>query len=510
MTFFIIPTCSSGENRLTFGGDEDFPPYSFMEGDTPSGFAVDLAKVLADAMDRDIDIKLMPQDELMRELENDRIDGLIGTPVTEEMKRSADFSLKITALDYAIFVPAEDDYIKDTRSLEGRIVAVPRGGICPGDVKKNLKIDIIEAASVPEALEMVKTGVADVAICEKHAAFHFIRKNDIQGLKIVGSPVVDLFEYALAVKKGREPLLQEIDKVLAGLGEDGTIHTLKRKWFGITIDPTFPWKKVSMIIGAISGVLILLLAGLWVTSLNAAVEIKTHEIRMISRKMQEKDKLAVIGKLAGQIAHELKNPLSIINGSVFLLRRDGSKDPVIFEKRLSTLENKVRLIENILDSILSASSIKTGTAATISVRKCFDEVISDIEVPAGINIRASVTNEDRLHVFMDFHQLYSIFRNLIQNSIQAMGEKGTITAEFSSPAEKRKVTVRISDNGPGLKNISSEHIFDLFSSTRESGSGLGLPISKSIAETNGGTLYLESTGHNGTSFVMELPCSDII
>jgi len=265
-----------------------------------------------------------------------------------------------------------------------------------------------------------------------------------------------------------------------------------------------------MVLGGIMGILFFLMAGLWATSLNAAVKIKTREIKILARKMQEKDKLAVLGKLAGQIAHELRTPLSIINNSVFLMRREGFDNKEKFEKRLGLLEDKVKLTSNILESILSYSRVKADIATTISIKECIEEAISDMDLPAGIRRNITFTDDERLHVFMDFHQLYSIFRNLMLNAVQAMGAKGELTVAVSAPKEEAAVIIRVADTGPGLTGITSEQIFSLFSSTKITGTGLGLPISKSIAETNGGTLYLESTSKSGTAFIVKLPSSEIV
>lgn len=501
---------SPAEEPLVFAGNEDFPPYSFMDGDSPSGFALDLIRALSAAMNRDIVVTLTHPREYMLDLKNGIVNGLIGEPVLEELKKHVDYSRPVTKLDYAIFVLDTNTYVTDLKSLEGKVVSAPRGCICLEALKKNRKIKVTETGTSAEALEKVKTGEVTAAICEKNTAFYHIKQKDIKDLKIVGSPVGNFYEYSLGVKKGDKDLLQDINRALIMLENNGTLGQLRRKWFGVALETHFPWKRVSMMMGGIMGILLLMMSGLWVISLNAAVDAKTREIRLMSRKMREKDKLAVLGKLAGQIAHELRTPLSIMNNSLFLMRRDGYEDKEKFEKKLALLEDKIRLTSNVLESILSYSRGRSEAAATISVKECLLRVIGDMDIHPGISADIKFSNEERLHVFMDFHQLYSILRNLILNAVQAMGTKGIITVAVSAPEEAKNVVIRISDTGPGLTGISSDHIFDLFSSTKVMGTGLGLPIAKSIADTNDGSLRLESTGAAGTTFVVELPCSEMI
>ena len=264
---------------------------------------------------------------------------------------------------------------------------------------------------------------------------------------------------------------------------------------------------MSMVIGGIMGVLILLMGLLWVTSLNAAVKMKTHQIQNMAHTLVEKDKLAVLGKLAGQIAHELRTPLSIINNSVYLLRKEGSLDKTLFDKRLNTLEDKVKLSSNILESILSYSRVKAEMATNVSMKHCVEEVIKDVQIPDGINVDVSFKDEENLFVFMDFHQLYSVIRNLVLNATQAIGEDGYISVETFTSNDGKTVNVRVYDTGPGIETDAQDKIFDLFYSTKITGTGLGLPISKSIIETNGGQLYLEGSEKGGTCFILKLPSS---
>ena len=88
-----------------------------------------------------------------------------------------------------------------------------------------------------------------------------------------------------------------------------------------------------------------------------------------------------------------------------------------------------------------------------------------------------------------------------------MGEAGYITIETFTSNDGKTVNVRVYDTGPGIETDDQGKIFDLFYSTKITGTGLGLPISKSIIETNGGQLYLEGSEKGGTCFILKLPSS---
>jgi len=493
------------DKPLVFAGNDEFAPYSSLKNGDPEGFSVDLIKILSATINKDIVIKLMPWDRCISELKNRKINGIIGAPIYKEREPFIDYSAPVAKIDFAIFVEATNSYVHSVESLEGMVVAVPRESLIINTLQKEKRITIMQTASVLEALYKLKNREVTAVIAEKNVALYYIQQKNIEGLKMVGAPVGPDYEYALAIKEGDAQLLDEIDRGITILKENGTLEKLKRKWFGLRLAAPFPWKMVTLITSGITGIFIILAGILWMVSLNATVKAKTEQIQLMSQKMVEKDKLAVLGKLAGQIAHELRTPLSIINNSVFLLRKEGSRNKELFEKRLRILEEKIKLSSNILESILSYSRVKAEVASTISVKECVEEVLKDMDIPESIGAEVNFEKEELLTVFMDFHQLYSVIRNVVLNALQAMGKTGKLTIT-SFPSDKdTKVNIRICDTGPGIAESARNKVFNLFYSTKITGTGLGLPISKSIIEANEGDLFLGETGKTGTCFTIQLP-----
>ena len=139
------------------------------------------------------------------------------------------------------------------------------------------------------------------------------------------------------------------------------------------------------------------------------------------------------------------------------------------------------------------------------MKECAGEALKDMETPEGIKINVFFEEEDHLLVFMDFHQLYSVIRNLSLNSIQAMNSKGALTITVFPSDSHTKINIRICDTGPGIPKEKQDKIFNLFYTSKITGTGLGLSIAKSIIDANGGQLYLEKTDSNGTCFMITLP-----
>lgn len=507
---FKYPGTKRTDNTLIFAGDESFAPYSYYnEKNMPAGFSVDLIKILSSKVysfyGKNIQIKLLPGDDCIKSLEEGNIDGIIGLPAKPEHPDFINYTQPVSEIEFAIFVNSDNTYVNSINSLEGTLVAVHKESHVFPELIKNGKIQVIKTKTVLEALKMLKNKEVTAIIAEKNVALFYIQTNKIRGLKYIGASVGSIYEYCMAVKENNVKLLKDLNLGIESLKENGMLLRLQRKWFGLNVLEPFPWKQAIVILAAVMGSITIILVILWVFSLNATVKAKTRQIQIMSENMVEKHKLAVLGKLAAQIAHELRTPLSIIHNSVFLLRKEGSNDRVLFEKRLDMLEEKIKLTSNILESILSYSRVKADLAKMISVKDCIEETLKDIEIPEGINLELEILDEDLLYVFMDFHQLYSVFRNLVLNSIQAMPYSGTIKIKVSASEDKKTIITKICDTGMGISESTRQKIFNLFYTSKITGTGLGLPISKSIVETNDGKLYLEKTSKKGTCFAIELP-----
>lgn len=503
----VFAKTDSRKEQYVFAGHDEYAPYSFNSEGEPAGFSVDLVKILAATVNRNIKIELMDWTSCLKELRSGKVDGIIGAPVDSYGIDYMDYSTPISENEYAIFVDINNRYVTSLKSLEGTLVGLHTNCPITKLIKKDGRIATIETENIPELFDKLRNREITAVILEKNVGLYYIQEAKITDLKIAGAPVGEKYPYALAVRKDLSSLRETLNKGITTLKNNKTLKKLNRKWFGLRIVEPFPWKMFAMILGGITGIILMMMASIWMVSLNATVAAKTRQIQLMSQKMVEKDKLAVLGKLAGQIAHELRTPLSIINNSVFLLRKEGSDNREIFEKRLRVLEEKIKLSSNILESILSYSRVKADVAKTISVKECLEEVMKDLEAPEEIIKEVSFEKESFLMVFMDFHQLYSVMRNMCLNAIQAMGKKGTLLVKAYPSGDGEMVNISICDTGPGIVESVQNKIFNLFYSTKITGTGLGLPISKSIIEANGGKLYLEKTDNKGTCFVIKLPSS---
>jgi signal transduction histidine kinase len=221
--------------------------------------------------------------------------------------------------------------------------------------------------------------------------------------------------------------------------------------------------------------------------------------------------MATMGRLSAGVAHEINNPLAIINEKAGLL-----KDLITMEKDLPH-DKTVEIVDSILSSIKRCSAIThslLGFAKHIDVKYQqidLELVINEVLLFVGkeaeyrsisINIKVQ---ENLTPIESDVGQLEQVFLNIINNAFEAVDEFGQIDIELFSE-EPDFMSVRVVDDGHGISEENLKHIFDPFFSTKgEKGAGLGLSITYGIVEKLGGKLDVESVKGEGSRFTVTLP-----
>ena len=258
-----------------------------------------------------------------------------------------------------------------------------------------------------------------------------------------------------------------------------------------------------------------------VAILMAGAAIVTHLVNRIYEadrrrvavlhKIQYTNKMATIGRLSAGVAHEINNPLAIINEQAGLL-----KDMVSMGKDLPR-QKTVEIVNSILTSIERCSAI---THSLLGFAKHIDVKIQQIDLARVINevllfvgkeseyrsISINVkVQENLIPIESDVGQLEQVFLNIINNAFEAVDDGGEIDIELFSE-DSGSISVRIADDGHGISEENLKHIFDPFFSTKgEKGAGLGLSITYGIVQKLGGRLDVESKKGVGSRFTVTLP-----
>ena len=240
------------------------------------------------------------------------------------------------------------------------------------------------------------------------------------------------------------------------------------------------------------------------------------ELRRMEEQVRRMDRLAVVGELAAGIAHEIKNPLASLSGSIQVLKDELHLAPVYRRLMDIVLREAERLNALVYEFLLFSKPAK-AVEGSVDVNQVINDTLvvlqNSPEMAKMIEIRKSLTEDVRIRI--DPQQLQQVIWNLMLNAVQEMKGGGTLsiattvhTATDGSEGEKRFGRVSISDTGPGILPENQDKIFDPFFTSKETGTGLGLTIVHRIVENYHGKIFLRSDRQNGTTFVLDFPLTE--
>ena len=229
------------------------------------------------------------------------------------------------------------------------------------------------------------------------------------------------------------------------------------------------------------------------------------QIRALEETARRQDRLAAIGRMAASIAHEIRNPLAAMRGSIQMLRADmegESAQTELMEIILRESDRLNRIISDFLSYARPRSIIRSRTDVGNLLRETFTLMRHSPEVTDQQKLEEQLPDEPLL-AEVDAEQLRQVFWNLARNALQAMPAAGTLRAEIGRNSNGR-LRITFADTGCGMSPEQVERLFEPFSSTT-GGSGLGLSIVYQIIRDHGGTINARSREGQGTTIMIELP-----
>jgi len=221
------------------------------------------------------------------------------------------------------------------------------------------------------------------------------------------------------------------------------------------------------------------------------------------------EKLTTVGKLAAEIAHQLKNPLGIINNAAFVLQRYAKTAKEMTDEtrqQLQIIRDEVNRSDRIISELMDYSRLSEIRIERIEMNDVIDGALErcfpHAQAP-DLKIKRRFT-DSLPPLFVQRYQLEECFVNLFRNAIDAMplGGEITVTTSYRPP---RFIQVEVEDTGIGIPKEKLARVFEPFYTTKEGGSGMGLPIVKHVVETYGGTVEVSSREGKGTKFVLSFP-----
>ncbi len=236
--------------------------------------------------------------------------------------------------------------------------------------------------------------------------------------------------------------------------------------------------------------------------LEGMVEERTKELREAQEQLIRREKLAVLGQLAGGVSHELRGPLgAITTAAYFLDNAMEGPDPEV-KRMLAIIMRQVRTSERIIRSLLDFARTKVPVRQAMDVNAVVQEALSRTAVPENVEV-VSQLDEELPTIPADPDQLGHAFGNIILNAVQAMPDGGHLVVETALRAEW--VAVSFTDTGVGISKENLGKLFEPLFTTKAQGIGLGLAVTRTLVEEHGGAIEVQSEEGQGSTFTVRLP-----
>jgi len=241
---------------------------------------------------------------------------------------------------------------------------------------------------------------------------------------------------------------------------------------------------------------------------------RLRESRQLQERLNEAEKLSLLGRFAGTVAHEVRNSLNFINLSIDQTRAKhlgvgtaGARD---IERNLSRVKDEVLRLNDLVNDFLAAGRQSPPELAPCDLRAVVEEAVALVEKQAHTqDISISVDLPPALpHLQADARQMKTCFLNILTNAVQAMPQGGKIHVSasiLSSNGNPGRLQLCFADTGPGIPPEDRERIFAPYFSTKATGFGLGLAITRKFVEEHGGRIFAAEAASRGTLMVVELP-----
>jgi signal transduction histidine kinase len=390
--------------------------------------------------------------------------------------------------------------------------------------KSNNEVRLYRVERTLDGLELAALGGVDAMVSDIASVTFLIRKHGFSNLRIIHGKEFDRnLELSFAIRNDWPELQTILEKALASLTFEEK-EAIRAKWMTLEVagfwrNPVF-WYST---LGAVA-LLLLLLSGtmVWNRMLKQRVELRTRELQSAQMKLIQAEKMESIGRLAAGVAHEVKNPLAIIQMGADFLSQELPNDKTTGEV-IKDIDDAVHRADTVIRGLLDFSRDKKleRTAGSIN------EVITSSLRLVGHEMRQRQIEVKTLladhlpQLELDTSKLQQVFINLFMNAAHAMERDGVLRvttqlktlndeADLSRDNENRfkqgetVLWVEVRDTGPGIIDKDSSKIFDPFYTTKPvgEGTGLGLSVSRNIINLHQGSIDIRNHKEGGASVVM--------
>jgi len=253
--------------------------------------------------------------------------------------------------------------------------------------------------------------------------------------------------------------------------------------------------------------------------LGNSFDLMTESLRTAQEELLRREKMTLLGQLAGSVGNELRNPLGVMTNAVFFLENKLSDADETVKEYLSIIQSEIDGSQRILGDFIDFFRTRTPRPRQVEARKLIEESLERPVLPKNVTVSVELP-ETLPPLYVDPAQIQQVFRNLTSNALQAMAgggsllisEKRIINAGACGPdgrPEGHFIGISFSDTGEGIPLENMKKLFQPLFSTRSRGIGLGLPICQNLVGANGGWIEVTSQPGEGTTFTVMLPAAEL-
>jgi len=296
------------------------------------------------------------------------------------------------------------------------------------------------------------------------------------------------------------------------------IASLSAILFGLLVDglyfrliPYFnPEQRVAFSLGQVLSTIItawavFLIMAFLMNALGLRLRKTQEELKRAKKELEVRERLATAGKLAAQLAHEIRNPLAAVVGAVQVLR-----DEVELKEEqknlMSIILKESERVSQTIEQFLDLASPGKKTFVTFDVGSVAEETLTMLQAGGELNGAIKVAGnfrDGRFRYYGNPNQFKQVFWNLLRNAIKAMPQGGTLGIDLAE--HRRELRISISDTGRGLSEEEKEHLFEPFFSGFENGRGLGMTVVRRIVDDYDGRILVRSSPRKGTTITVVFP-----
>ncbi|MDH3326844.1 MAG: ATP-binding protein [Gammaproteobacteria bacterium] len=233
------------------------------------------------------------------------------------------------------------------------------------------------------------------------------------------------------------------------------------------------------------------------------------ETRFLQQSLERHQRLSAMGEMSAKVAHQVRTPLASALLYVSNLNK-GNLAEADRTRFISKALARLQHMENVVEDMLSFSRVGEIGQDIVALSDLIDELQIAMEThleSSGCVLYVEDMPEN-IAICANRDALLGVLQNLISNAIQVTGEGGIFSLSIEPVQQHHgipSVDIQLTDNGPGIPENSLDKIFEPFFTTRAQGTGLGLSVAKAVVENHGGSIWVESTGSDGTTFITRLP-----